>query len=111
MAENEQLTNRVREALSGVRSVSEKRMFGRVAFMVNGRMCITAGDDRIMCRIDPDFHDGALKRAGCTTLKMRGRDYRGFVNVDEKGLKTKKQLDYWIRLALDFNKRAKASGK
>jgi len=86
-------------------------MFRGVAFMVNGKMCITAGDTRVMCRIDPERHDEALKHTGCTTVKMRGREFRGFVYIDEDGFRAKKQLDFWIRLALDFNKRAQASKK
>ncbi len=111
MAYNDQLTDRVRHALARVRNVREESMFGRVAFMVNGRMCITAGDRRLLCRIDPDLHDRALRRAGASTLKMRGREYRGFVNVGEKGLRTRKQLGYWVGLTLEFNKRAKVSRK
>lgn len=111
MAINEKLNTRVREALSGVRNVGEKKMFRGVAFMVNGKMCVTAGDERIMCRIDPAVHDDATEHKGCRTMVMNGREYRGWVTVDEEGMKTKKQLDYWIRLSLDFNKRAKASKK
>jgi TfoX/Sxy family transcriptional regulator of competence genes len=105
------LTARVRIALSGVRNVEEKRMFRGVVFMVGGKMCVTAGDDTIMCRIDPDLHDEATKRKGCRTVMMKGGEYRGWVYVDGEGMKTKKQFDHWIGLALDFNKRAKASKK
>jgi TfoX/Sxy family transcriptional regulator of competence genes len=111
MAHSGQLADRVREELSHERNVQERRMFGRIAFMVNGKMCITAGDDRLMCRIDPEVHDEALKRTGSRTVSMRGREYRGFVYVDEKGLKSRKQFEYWIGLALNFNKRAKASAR
>jgi TfoX/Sxy family transcriptional regulator of competence genes len=111
MTYNEKLTARVREALSGVRRVEEKRMFRGAVFMVNGKMCVTAGDDRIMCRIDPALHDVALGRKGTTTVVMRGRDSRGWVYVDGEGMKTKKQLEYWVGLALDFNRKAKASKK
>jgi hypothetical protein len=79
--------------------------------MVNGKMCVSAGKDRIMCRIDPAFYEEALKRKGCRPMIMRGREYKGFVHVSGQVLKTKKDLDYWIRLALDFNKKAKASTK
>ena len=79
--------------------------------MVNGKMCITAGDDRIMCRIGPDAHDAAIKRKGCRTVVMGGKKYKGFVYVNEESIKSKKELGYWIKLALDFNKIAKASPK
>jgi TfoX/Sxy family transcriptional regulator of competence genes len=109
MAYNEKLTNRLREALTGVSNIEEKRMFSGITFMVNGKMCISAGDDRIMCRIDPAIHEEAINRKGCRTVMMKGREYKGYVYVNEESIKTKKDLDYWVGLSLDFNKRAKAS--
>ena len=111
MACNEKLTARIREALAHLPKVEEKRMFRGVTFMVNDKMCITAGDDKIMCRIDPAIHEEAIKRKGCETVKMKGREYKGYVYVSEEGIKTKKDLAYWITLALDFNKLAKSSKK
>ncbi len=111
MAYNEKLTARIREALAHLPKVEEKRMFRGVTFMVNNKMCITAGDNKIMCRIDPAIHEEVIKRKGCETVKMRGREYKGYVYVSEEGIKTKMDLDYWINLALDFNKLAKSSKK
>jgi TfoX/Sxy family transcriptional regulator of competence genes len=111
MAYNEKLTERIREALAHMPKVEEKKMFRGVVFMVNDKMCITAGDDKIMCRIDPAIHDEALKRKGTETVKMRGREYKGYVYVNEEEIKTKKDLDHWVTLALEFNKQAKASKK
>ena len=109
MAYNEKLTNRLRKALADTLNVEEKRMFSGITFMVNGKMCISAGDDRIMCRIDPSIHEKVVERKGCRTVMMKGREYRGYVYVSEEGIKTKKDFDFWIGLALDFNKLAKAS--
>jgi TfoX/Sxy family transcriptional regulator of competence genes len=111
MAYNEKLTNRVREALLHLPKVEEKKMFRGVAFMVDGKMCITVGDDKIMCRINPSIHQDAIKRKGSETVKMKGRDYLGYVYVNEDGIKKKDDFDYWIGLALEFNKIAKASPK
>ena len=86
-------------------------MFGGIAFMVERKMCITVGNARIMCRIDPAIHDEALKRGGCTTVVMKGREYRGYVHVAADAVKTKRELDYWVGLALDFNSRAKPSAR
>lgn len=86
-------------------------MFGGVAFMVDNKMCICVGDDDIMCRIDPALHEEAIKRKGCRTVIMRGRELKGYVYVDEYSIKNKKDFDYWIGLALEFNTRAKASKK
>ena len=111
MAYNEKLTARIREALAHLPKVEEKRMFRGVTFMVNNKMCITAGDNKIMCRTDPAIHEEVIKRKGCETVKMKGREYKGYVYVSEEGIKTKKDLTYWITLALDFNKLAKSSKK
>jgi len=111
MAYSEKLADRVREALAHLPKVEEKRMFRGVTFMVNGKMCVSVGDDRIMCRIDPVLHEEAVEKNGCKTVKMKGREYKGFVHVSEDAIKTKKEFDYWIGLALDFNERAKATSK
>jgi TfoX/Sxy family transcriptional regulator of competence genes len=111
MAYNEKLTNKIREALADVPKVEEKKMFRGVTFMVNGKMCITAGDDEIMVRIDPSLHEEAIKKKGSRTVIMKGREYKGFVYVQEDSIKSKKDFDYWLGLALDFNKYAKASRK
>lgn len=111
MAINEKLTNRLREALADVPKLEEKKMFRGITFMVDDKMCITVGDDEIMCRIDPALHDEVTELPGCRTVIMKGREYKGYVYVQEDVLKTKKQLNYWVALALDFNKHAKSSKK
>jgi TfoX/Sxy family transcriptional regulator of competence genes len=111
MAYNEQLANRIREAFAHLPKVEEKKMFGGIAFMVNGKMCLTVGKDKIMCRIDPAIHNESIKSKGIQTVKMRGREYKGYVHINEDVIRTKKDFDHWIELALDFNKIAKASKK
>ncbi len=112
MSEDEKkLTDRVREELAAVPNVEEKRMFRGITFMVNGKMCVSVGDDRLMCRIDPALHDQALEKEGVRTVIMGGRAYRGFVHVDSEVLKTKPDLEYWLGLALAFNGKARASKK
>jgi TfoX/Sxy family transcriptional regulator of competence genes len=108
---NEVLTRRVRELLAGASRVEEKRMFGGVAFMVNGKMCVTVNGPRIMCRVDPARMDELTRKPGCQVMMMRGREFPGYVRVDEEALRTRKDLDYWVGLALEFNSRAKASPK
>jgi len=105
MGYNVELTNRVKTALSNVPFVEEKRMFGGITFMVEGKMCITVSNDRIMCRIDPSIHDEAIKRKSVRTVNMKGHDYKGYVYVAEEGIESKEDIDYWVRLALEFNKK------
>ena len=100
---DENLVERVRAALAHVPEVQEKKMFGSTAFMVRGKMCVTARAERIMCRINPAKHDAAVKRPGCRTVVMRGRQYRGYVHVAADAIGTKRALDYWVKLALHHN--------
>lgn len=111
MTDNEKPTNRIRAALAHLPNVEEKKMFGDVAFMVNGKMCVGTGDNGMLCRIDPELHEAALKKKGCRTMEMKGRAYKGYVYISKDGMKTQKDFEYWIALALDFNQRAKASPK
>lgn len=111
MPYNQKLYERLQQSLASIPNVEEKKMFSGIAFMVNGKMCMSVGPDRIMCRLDPALHDEALKKKGAKTVQMRGRDYRGYVYVSADTLTTKKELDHWVNLCLDFNKRAKASKK
>ncbi|MBC9909185.1 TfoX/Sxy family protein [Chitinophaga varians] len=104
MAYSEELANKLRKALDKQKGVTEKKMFGGLAFMVNEKMCLTAGADRIMCRIDPALHQAAIARKGCTTVIMGGKEYKGYVHVTADSLHTKADWDYWVNLALDFNK-------
>jgi TfoX/Sxy family transcriptional regulator of competence genes len=97
MAYAETLAERVQAALGSTLQLDEKRMFGGLTLMVRGKMCVSVGKEGIMCRIDPAVHT-ALQRQGCPTVVMKGREYRGFVNVD---LRTDSELEYWVRLALD----------
>ena len=97
------LADRLRAALADTPNVEEKWMFGGVGFMVRGKLCLSARQERMMCRIDPASHDDVLRRKPCRTVVMKGRSLRGYVRVDASDVKTKRDLDYWVALALDYN--------
>jgi TfoX/Sxy family transcriptional regulator of competence genes len=86
-------------------------MMGGLTFMYNDKMCVGIIKDELMCHIDPDLHETAISKTGCRTMDFTNRPMKGYVMVDESGLKTQKDFEYWINLALDFNKKAKASRK
>lgn len=111
MAINEKLTNRVRELLADVNTVEEKKMFSGIAFMVDEKLCVAVRNDNIMVRINPSLHDELVEKEDCSPMIMRGKDLNGYVIVDETALTSRKQLQYWIQLALDYNPEAKASKK
>jgi TfoX/Sxy family transcriptional regulator of competence genes len=102
--EDPRLVERVRRILAGVSKVKERRMFGGTGFMVRGNLCVTARPSRIMCRIDPAMHDNALKRKGCRTVVMKGREYKGYVHVDASAINTAAALGAWVKRALEFNR-------
>jgi TfoX/Sxy family transcriptional regulator of competence genes len=111
LAYNEEISNRIREALMHLPKVEEKEMFGGVCYMVNGKMCLGVMKEEMMCRIDPEVLETVLGQTGCRPMTMGGKTMKGYVLVSEEGMKAKKAFDYWIGLCLEFNKIAKASKK
>ena len=111
MAYNENLAERIRATLPKKRNVEEKKMMGGLTFMVSGKMCVGILKDDLMARIDPDVYKFALRKKGCREMNFTGKPMKGFVFVNPKGTTNKKDLNHWLDLALDFNKRAKASKK
>lgn len=112
MAYNEQLAERIRNAL-GERAVAfdEKRMMGGLCFLVNAKMCVGVEKDRLMARIDPNLYEQALQRKGCQPMDFTGHPMRGFVFVRAEGYQSDADLKTWLDLALEFNPRAKSSKK
>ena len=111
MAYNEKLASRIREHLADLSNVEEKEMMGGLTFMYNSKMCVGIIQDELMCRIDPTLHEEAIEKRGCRTMDFTKKPMRGYVMVDDTGMKTKKDFEYWMGLALDFNKKAKSSKK
>ncbi|HSX00482.1 MAG TPA: TfoX/Sxy family protein [Patescibacteria group bacterium] len=107
MAYNEELTQRVRELLLNTSDVKEKKMFGSIGFMVNGKLCIGVGDHadhNMMVRVGRDKYDEALQRPGASPAVMRGREQPGYVFLVSEAIQSQKDLEYWVGLALEHNK-------
>jgi TfoX/Sxy family transcriptional regulator of competence genes len=111
MAYDETLANRIRARFAALSNVEEKAMMGGLTFMYNGKMCVGIIKDELMCRIDPALHEKAVEKQGCRTMDFTKRPMKGYVMVDETGMKTNSDFEYWIELALDFNRKAKSSKK
>ena len=111
MAYNHKLANRLREALKDLPHVEEKEMMGGLTFMVNDKMCLGIIKDEMMCRIDPELHEAVVEKPGCRTMDFTKRPMKGYVMIDDSGMKTKKEFDYWVNLCLTSNKKAKSSKK
>ncbi len=112
MSYNEKLADKVRELIAEKEiHIEEKRMFGGLCFMVNDKMCIGVEKERLMVRLDPSVYDVVIEKDGCMPMDFTGRVMKGFVFVDASVLNTKNKLAYWVKLALEYNKIAKASKK
>ncbi len=112
MAYNEKLADMTRELIAQTRNnVEEKAMFGGLCFMVNDKMCLGVEKDRLMLRLDPVVYEEVMEKEGCKPMDFTGKVMKGFVFVDAEVLNTKKKLEYWVNLALEYNKFAKASKK
>jgi TfoX/Sxy family transcriptional regulator of competence genes len=111
MPYNENLANRVRQRFESLLNVTENKMMGGLTFMYNDKMCVGIIKDELMCRIDPVLHEESVKKIGCRTMDFTSRPMKGYILIDENGLKSQKDFDYWINLSIDFNKRAKSSKK
>lgn len=103
MAYDPALADQIREALSGVRDVTEKRMFGGLAFLVNGNMAVAAsGGGDLMVRVPPDDTATMLTRAHVSPMIMSGRETRGWVRVDLAGVRTTRQLQRWVDVGAGY---------
>lgn len=113
MAYNEKLVGMTREliSLSNPKKVEEKAMFGGLCFMVNGKMALGVEKERLMVRLDPAKYNEVMEKEGCKPMDFTGKVMKGYVFVDASAITTKKKLEYWINLAMEFNKIAKASKK
>jgi TfoX/Sxy family transcriptional regulator of competence genes len=107
MAYDEKLASRIRDALAETRGVTEKKMFGGLCFLVNGKMvCGVLGNDMI-AKVGRENHERVADRAHVRPFDFTGRPAAGMVYVEPAGLKTRKALESWVRMGTES---AKARG-
>lgn len=113
MAYDTKLADRIRQCLADFHKlkVEEKKMFSGLTFMVNGKMCVSVSGENLMCRFDPILQEEVAEKNGFQRMIMKGREYKGYCYVSPDGYKAKKDFEYWIKLCLDFNEKAKSSKK
>lgn len=103
MAYDEDLANRIRELVLTEPGVSERRMFGGLAFLIDGNMSVSAsGQGGILLRVDPAETDALLGKPHAHPFEMRGRVMHGWLRVDAEGLKTKRQLERWVARSVAY---------
>lgn len=103
MAYDEHLADEIRELVAAERGVEEKRMFGGLAFLVNGNMSVAvSGQGGLLVRVPPDDLAAVLRRAHVSPMVMGGRDVRGWVRVAPAGVRTKRQLQGWVTRGVGY---------
>jgi TfoX/Sxy family transcriptional regulator of competence genes len=104
MAYDEDLANRIRELMAGER-IDEKRMFGGLAFLINGHLAVAAsGRGGLMVRVPPADTAKLLERQHVEPMVMAGRETRGWLRVTADGITTKRQLQSWVTRGVDYAK-------
>ena len=103
MAYDEHLATRIRDLLADSTGLSEKRMFGGLAFLIHGNMAVAAsGQGGILVRVPPEDTDRLAQSAGAEIAVMRGRKMRGWIRVAEDQVRTKRGLQRWVGLGRSF---------
>ena len=103
MAYDEHLANRIRELIAAEDGITEKRMFGGLAFLVHGNMSVAvSGQGGLLLRVEPEQTDALLSKPHAEPFAMRGREMQGWLRVDTEGVKTKAQLERWVRRGVDY---------
>ena len=102
MAFDEKLAERVRGVMKRRRGISEKKMFGGLAFLVNGHMaCGIVGDD-LMVRVGPESYEEALKKPGARPMDFTGRPMKGMVYVGPRSIQRATSLKTWVERGLSY---------
>jgi TfoX/Sxy family transcriptional regulator of competence genes len=103
MAYDEKLAARIRDLLEGAPGVTEKKMFGGLAFLVGGNMAIAAsGQGGILVHVDPEQSDALVAKTNAYPMEMRGRTMSGWLRVDDGDVGTKRQLAKWVELGTSY---------
>jgi TfoX/Sxy family transcriptional regulator of competence genes len=103
VAYDEHLAARIRTLLEGETGLTETRMFGGLAFLIGGNMAVAAsGQGGLLVRADPATSDGLLTSTGVRPMEMRGRQMQGWLRVDDEAVRTKRQLERWVKVGAGY---------
>jgi hypothetical protein len=105
MACDETLVLRLRaamESVAGAATLTEKRMFGGVAMLLNGNMACGIVGDKLMVRVGPDAYEECLELPHVSAMDFTGRPMRGFLFVWPEGIATARSLGAWVARGADF---------
>lgn len=103
MAYDEDLANRIRELIAMEAGLTEKKMFGGLAFLIGGNMSVgVSGQGGLMVRVDPAETDALVEKPHARPFEMRGRAMQGWLRVDAEGVRTKRELEPWVRRGVAY---------
>jgi TfoX/Sxy family transcriptional regulator of competence genes len=103
MAYDEDLADRVRELVAGEQGVEERRMFGGLAFLINGHMSVTASrQGGLLIRMDPAEADALVDDEHIKPMVMRGREMDGWLRVDDTVVSTASELEQWVARGVGY---------
>jgi TfoX/Sxy family transcriptional regulator of competence genes len=103
VAYDEDLADRIRELLAGEAHLTEKKMFGGLAFLIGGNMAVGAsGQGGVLVRVDPAQSDKLVATTHARLMEMRGRRMQGWLRLDPDDVRTKPQLAKWVGLGATY---------
>ena len=102
MAYDEKLADRIRQAVGPRADVAEKKMFGGIAFLVDGKMFCGIVKDDLMVRVGPEHYEASLAKAHVRPMDFTGRPMNGYVYVGPGGSRTVKAIAKWVEQGAAF---------
>jgi TfoX/Sxy family transcriptional regulator of competence genes len=103
VAYDEDLADRIRELVGRERGLTEKKMFGGLAFLIHGNMSVAAsGQGGLLVRVDPAESDRLVAKSKASPMVMRGREMAGWLRVSGDDLRTRRQLQKWVELGVGY---------
>jgi TfoX/Sxy family transcriptional regulator of competence genes len=103
MAYDEKLADRIRELIATEPALTEKKMFGGLAFLVNGNMAVAAsGQGGILVRVDPEESDALVEKTAAEVAVMRGKPMRGWLRVDPDHVRRRSELAKWVERGVAY---------
>jgi TfoX/Sxy family transcriptional regulator of competence genes len=103
MAYDDELADRIRELVAGEEGVAERRMFGGLAFLINGNMSVAAsGQGGLLVRVSPEETDALVDDEHVRPMVMRGREMRGWLRVDTTAVGASSQLTRWVARGVSY---------
>ena len=103
MAYDEELAERIRALVAGEAGLTEKKMFGGLAFLIGGNMAVAAsGKGGLMARVDPASSDSLVAETKARRVEMRGRELKGWLRLDAKDVEEKGELARWVELGTTY---------